>query len=110
MPDPIPDGSVVITPSEQYQRTAEQFGAISEKLSELQRDLNPLPAQVAEHDAYINSLRQAGLPESMTQLKTDVTRIDRTQIKGLGYAGGIAAVIAIIGTPLVQAVIKAVGG
>lgn len=110
MPEQIPEGSVVITPAEQYQRTAEQFGTISEKLGSIERTLHPVTAQVAEHDAYINSLRQAGLPESMTQLKTDVTRIDRTQIKGLGYAGGIAAVIAIIGTPLVQAVIKAVGG
>lgn len=97
MPDPIPDGSVVITPSEQYQRTAEQFGAISEKLSELQRDLNPLPAQVAEHDAYINSLRQAGLPESLTAMRAEVTRIDRVQVKGLGIAAAIGGGFGALG-------------
>lgn len=110
MPEHIPEGSVVITPAEQWSRTSEQFGSISEKLSELQRDLNPIPAQVAEHDAYLNSLRQVGLPESMTTTKTKVEGVEKVQWRNAGFAAGIGGVVALIGGALVQAAAKAIGG
>ncbi|MGH4002031.1 MAG: hypothetical protein ACRDTJ_31720 [Pseudonocardiaceae bacterium] len=97
MPEQIPEGSVVITPSEQYQRTAEQFGTITEQLSGIKETLNPLPAQVAEHDAFINSLREVGLPGSMTTVKAEVTRIDRVQVKGLGIAAAIGGGFGALG-------------
>ena len=109
MPEHVPEGSVVITPSEQYQRTAEQFGTITEQLSGIKETLHPMASTVAEHDAYINELRQAGLPGSMITVRADVTRIDRVQIKGLGIAAGISAIIAVVGGPLVQAAFKALG-
>lgn len=110
MPDSIPEGSVVITPSEQYQRTAEQFGIITEKLSGMEKTLDPVAAQVAEHDAYINTLRLVGLPESLTTVKGKVEGIERVQWRTMGFAAGIGAAVAVVGAPLVQAAMKAIGG
>lgn len=110
MPDSIPEGSVVITPSEQYQRTAEQFGIITEKLSGMEKTLDPVATQVAEHDAYINSLRLVGLPESMTTVKGKVEGVERVQWKSMGFSAGIGAVVAVVGGGLFQAAMKAFGG
>lgn len=99
MPDSIPEGSVVITPSEQYQRTAEQFGTITEKLGEVQRTLHPMATQVAEHDAYIITLRQTGLPEAMTKMGARLDRLERFMWLALGIslASGASDLIKFIG-------------
>lgn len=110
MPEHIPEGSVVITPSEQYQRTAEQFGIITEKLGGLEQTMHPMVAQVAEHDAYINSLRQVGLPESLTTTKTKVEGVEKVQWRNAGFAAGIGGVVALVGGALVSVAVKALGG
>lgn len=106
MPENVPDGSVVITPSEQYQRTAEQFGTITERLGDVQRTLHPMAAQVAEHDAYINTLREAGLPGSVTALQTEVKQIDRTLVKWAGIVAGGVGLLSILGNAVVQSFMK----
>ncbi|MGH3349298.1 MAG: hypothetical protein ACRDPS_01435 [Nocardioides sp.] len=110
MPEQIPEGSVVITPSEQYQRTAEQFGTITEQLSGIKQTLNPVAAQVAEHDAYLNSLRLVGLPESLTTIKGKVEGVERVQWRSMGFSAGIGAAVALVGGALVQTAMKAFGG
>lgn len=72
MPD-APEGSIVITPDQMYRESHEQFGKIATTLETLQRDLHPLVGAVAEHDAFINELRQAGLPHRFVQLEQDVS-------------------------------------
>lgn len=94
MPENIPEGSVVITPAEQYQRTAEQFGTISEKLGSIERTLHPVTAQVAEHDAYLNSLREAGLPGSMARVSV-LEKFMWVSV-GLSLASGIVGVSNLI--------------
>lgn len=93
MPDQTPDGSIVITPADMYRQTTEQFGEIRQTLVHLETVMSPLSAQVAEHDAYLNTLRSAGLPESMTEMKTKVERIDKQQIRWGGIYAGVSAVI-----------------
>lgn len=99
MPENIPEGSVVITPAEQYHRTAEQFGIITEKLGEVQSTLHPMAVQVAEHDAYIITLRQASLPEAIPKMTTRLDRLERFMWLALGIsvASGGADLIKFIG-------------
>ena len=68
----IPDGSVVITPEQMYRETHERYGKIEAALGSLRSDVHGLPAQVAEHDTYLNTLRSAGLPARFEQLEKDV--------------------------------------
>lgn len=110
MPDNVPEGSVVITPAEQWARTSEQFGIITEKLSGMEKTLDPVAMQVAEHDAYINTLRLVGLPESMTTVKGKVEGVEKVQWKSMGFSAGIGAVVAVVGGGLFQAALKAFGG
>lgn len=99
MPDSVPEGSVVITPSEQWSRTSEQFGTITEQLSEIKQKVNPVAVQVAEHDAYITSLRQTGLPEAMTKMTGRLDRLERFMWLALGIslASGASDLIKFIG-------------
>lgn len=83
-PARVPDGSIIITPQDQYRQTTEQFGAITKSLQHIETTLSPIPAQVAEHDAYIDRLRAAGLPERFAAVETEVSKHDRLLAKWAG--------------------------
>lgn len=105
MPD-VPEGSIVITPEQMYRDTHEQFGKISESLDGLKRDLHPLPTQVAEHDAYINELRSAGLPGRFSQLEREVAVL-KGKWMWLAGAGFVASLlVGLFGSAIASALIK----
>jgi hypothetical protein len=83
-PSRFPDGSIVITPQDQYRQTTEQFGAITKSLQHIETTLSPIPAQVAEHDIYINTLRAAGLPERFHAVEVEVSRQGQQLAKWAG--------------------------
>lgn len=99
MPD-VPQGSIIITPEQMYQQTNQQFGQITETLSQLRQDLHPLVPQVAEHDLWITTQREAGLIDRVSRLEAASERAhaEIDSIRGrLMWILGAGAALAFVG-------------
>lgn len=94
----VPPGSVVITPETMYRDSHERYGRIEAALANIRTDLHPLPAQVAEHDTYINLLRHAGLPERFTVIEADVQALKGRWMWALGAGSAAAFLAGILGS------------
>ncbi|WP_109507364.1 hypothetical protein [Nocardioides speluncae] len=99
----VPPGSVVITPETMYRESHERYGRIEAALTGIRTELHPLPAQLAEHDAYINSLRQAGLPERFSVVEADVQVLKGRWMWAVGAATAAAFLAGILGSLLPKA-------
>lgn len=96
----VPDGSIVITPDQMYRESNEKFGHISGSLDDLKQILTPLPQQVAEHDAYLNELRTAGLPARFAQLESDVQVLKGRWMWLCGAAGLGSLLVGVFGAAI----------
>lgn len=54
-PDPIPDGSVVITPAEMYREQRATHAAVQQLAARLDR----VPTQIADHEARLRTVERA---------------------------------------------------
>lgn len=96
----VPPGSVVITPEAMYRETSERYGHIDASLGEIRADLRPMLTTVAEHDAYINTLRSAGLPERFASIETEVQTLKGKITWAFGVGAGGAFLAGLLGAYL----------
>lgn len=96
----VPPGSVVITPEVMYRDTSERYGKIDAALGEIRSDLRPALATVAEHDAYINTLRAAGLPQRFGDVEREVLGIKAKISWAFGVGAGAAFLAGLLGAYL----------
>lgn len=96
MPE-VPEGSVVITPEQMWSQVHETFGRIDSRLERIGQEVHGLPAQVAEHDAYLNALRAAGLPERFAQAERDVAYLKGRIAWAFGAGAAACFVSGIVG-------------
>lgn len=97
-PSEVPDGSVVITPETMYREAHERYGRIESALAGIRTELHPVPAQLAEHDAYLNQLREAGLPQRFTRVEADVAALKGKLAWVIGAGSASAFLAGILGS------------
>lgn len=96
----VPPGSVVITPEAQYRENSERYGRIEATMTEISAKLHPMLEKVGEHDAYLNSLRDAGLPQRFLTMEADVNTLKGNWKYALGIGAAVVFLAGLLGSLL----------